>query len=303
MDVSTPADTTGQLSPEAARERYDRDGYLSPIRVMAPDRATALYDDLEALRHAQPERADVAIGPNCHLLFPALWDLAHDARVLDAVAPLIGPNILIWSGQMFAKPAGSGGFVSWHQDSTYWGLTPPDIVTAWIALTPSTVESGCMRVVPGSHTWGQLDHKDGFADDNLLSRGQEVQVAVDEADAHDIVLRPGEMSLHHVRIVHGSKPNRAAHPRFGYAIRYIPTYCRQAHARTFAALARGEDTYGHFDPPPRPDAPLSDAAWAAHAESLRRINAVMMHGAEQDSKIAGYSAGSSPNDQERAVST
>ena len=280
------------LPPAAARARYERDGYLSPIPVMAADRATALFDELEALRATQPDRAQKAIGPNCHLLFPSLWDLAHDARVLDAVEPLIGPNILIWAGQIFAKPAHSGGFVSWHQDSTYWGLTPPDIVTAWVALTPSTVESGCMRVVPGSHAWGQLDHQDSFADDNLLSRGQEVQVAVDDADAVDIVLQPGEMSLHHVRIVHGSSPNRAALPRFGYAIRYIPTTCRQAHARTFAALARGEDTHGQFDQPLRPDAALSEAAWAAHAEAQSRMNAVMMAGAEQDSKIAGYSAGS-----------
>ncbi|MEZ5669371.1 MAG: phytanoyl-CoA dioxygenase family protein [Alphaproteobacteria bacterium] len=290
--AAAPAAATGNPAVAAARARYDRDGYLSPIRVMAADAATALYDALEAQRHAQPDRAQKAIGPNCHLLFPTLWDLAHDPRVLDAVEPLIGPDILIWSGQIFGKPAMSGGYVSWHQDSTYWGLEPPDIVTAWVALTPSTVASGCMRVVPGSHGWGQLEHKDSFADHNLLSRGQEVQVDVDEATAVDIVLEPGEMSLHHVRIVHGSAPNRAAHPRFGFAIRYIPTYCRQARARTFAALARGTDAYGHFDQPPRPDAPLSEAAWSAHAESLARINAVMMAGATQDSRIAGYRAGS-----------
>lgn len=291
MDLSASAAPAAAPIQETPRARYERDGYLSPIRVMEEDKATALFDEIEALRQTQPDRAQTAIGPNCHLLFPALWDLAHDDRVLDAVAPLIGPDILVWTGQMFAKPANSGGFVSWHQDSTYWGLTPPDIVTAWIALTPSTVESGCMRVIPGSHAWGQLDHQDSFADNNLLSRGQEVQVNVDEAEAVDIVLAPGEMSLHHVRIVHGSKPNRAALPRFGYAIRYIPTSCRQAHARTFAVLARGEDKYNHFDRPPRPETPLSDAAWETHAEAMHRLNAVMMHGAAQDSKIAGYSAG------------
>ena len=118
-----------------------------------------------------------------------------------------------------------------------------------------------------------------------VERGEVVEAA-------DVVLAPGEMSLHHVRIVHGSSLNRSPLPRFGYAIRYIPTYCRQSRARTFAALARGEDSYGHFDRPPRPEEALSEAAWAAHAESLRRLNAVMMYGAAQDSKIAGYGAGS-----------
>ena len=79
--------------------------------------------------------------------------------------------------------------MSWHQDATYWGLSAPDVVTAWVAFTPSTVESGCMRVVPGTHT-RQVPHKDTFAENNLLSRGQEIAVDVDEDDAVDVVLRP-----------------------------------------------------------------------------------------------------------------
>ena len=271
-----------------ATDQYDVDGYLSPIKVFEPEVATALYERLEETRQTQSHKADVAFGTNCHLLFPELYDLTVDDRVLDAVEPILGPNILVWSAQIFGKRAHSGDYVSWHQDSTYWGLTPPDIVTAWVALTPSTVESGCMRVVPGSHKWGQLAHDDSFADNNLLSRGQEVQVDVDESQAVDLVLQPGEMSLHHVRIVHGSEPNRADLPRMGLAIRYIPTYCQQSGGRTNAILARGVDTFNNFDRPPRPDAALSEAAWAGQQESVRLMNAVMMSGAARDSKIAGY---------------
>src|SRR4029077_19544658 len=104
----------------------------------------------------------------------------------------------------------------WHQDSTYWGLSTPDVVTAWVAFTPSTVESGCMRVIPGSHLVDQLPHRDTFARHNLLSRGQEVAVEVDETKAQDVVLQPGEMSIHHVRLVHGSNVNRSSHRRIGY---------------------------------------------------------------------------------------
>ncbi len=267
---------------------YAGQGYLAPIRVMPEAAALAVHAALEQVRGLQPDRAEAAFGTNCHLLFPSLYDLALDPTVLRAVEPILGPDILLWTASMFAKPAGSGSYVSWHQDSTYWGLEPPDIVTAWIALTPSTEESGCMRVVPGSHRWGQLDHRDGFAEANMLSRGQEVQVAVDEDRAVDIVLSPGEMSLHHVRIIHGSKPNRAAHPRVGFAARYIPTSCRQRGGRTFAVPARGVDRFGHFDIPPRPDAPMSEAAWAAREEAVRRLNAVLMAGAAQDSRVAGH---------------
>ena len=145
-----------------------------------------------------------------------------------------------------------------------------------------------MRVVPGSHRKGQLAHADTFSGANMLSRGQEVQVEVDEADAHDVVLQPGEMSLHHVRIVHGSEPNRAVWPRVGYAIRYIPTRVRQVGGRTFAIPARGTDRFNHFDVPPRPAADQDEAARAAHRESLERLSNVVMQGAEQESKVAGY---------------
>lgn len=273
---------------DPALERYAADGYLAPIPVMVAESAAALHADLERLLATQPERAEAALGTNCHLLFPALYDLALAPAVLDAIEPILGPDILLWSAGIFAKPAASGKYVSWHQDSTYWGLEPPDIVTAWIALTPSTVESGCMRVVPGSHRHGQLAHADGFAAANMLSRGQEVQVAVDADTAVDLVLAPGEMSLHHVRIIHGSEPNRADHPRVGFAARYIPTRCRQLGGRTFAVLARGRDDYGHFDRPVRPQAPLSDEAWAMREEAVRRQNAVLMQGAAYESRVAGH---------------
>ncbi len=267
---------------------YQQSGFAAPIPVLSVAEADELRNELEELRRANAAEAGHFLGTNCHFLLPRFYDLALSENVLDAVEAVLGPNLLVWSSGFFLKDPGDEKFVSWHQDSTYWGLEPPEITTAWIALTPSLRESGCLRVVPGSHTKGQIRHVDSFSEANMLSRGQEVAVEVSEDEAHDIELQPGEMSLHHVRLVHGSEPNRADYPRIGFAVRFIPTHVRQNGGRTFAVLARGRDDYQHFDTAPRPDAALSSAAWKLHQESLQRINAVLMATAAQESSSAGH---------------
>lgn len=161
--------------------------------------------------------------------------------------------------------------MSWHQDSTYWGLSPPDVVSAWVAVTPSNDENGCMRVVPGSHERDQLPHADTFAADNMLSRGQEISVEVDERQAVSVVLQPGEMSLHHVRMIHGSNANTGSVPRIGFTVRYLPTHVRQVSgARDSATLVRGVDEHGHFELEPTPQADFDAAAVAYHTSMLER---------------------------------
>jgi ectoine hydroxylase-related dioxygenase (phytanoyl-CoA dioxygenase family) len=171
--------------------------------------------------------------------------------------------------------------VSWHQDSTYWGLSSPDVVTAWIAFEASTPLSGCMRVVPGTQAHDQVPHKDTFASDNLLSRGQEIQVDIDDKDAADIVLQPGEFSLHHVRIIHGSEPNNADWDRIGFTIRYVPTYVRQIGGRDSAMLVRGVDEFHNFDPEPRPKADFHPEAVAFHGAMIDRVTRILFAGAPQ----------------------
>jgi ectoine hydroxylase-related dioxygenase (phytanoyl-CoA dioxygenase family) len=204
-----------------------------------------------------------------HLLWPWLADLVRRPVLLDAVEDLIGPDILVWGSNLFVKDAHDPAFVSWHQDSTYWGLSEPAAVTAWVAFSPSTRESGCLRVSPGSHRVDELPHLDNPTANNLLTRGQEVQVRIN--DAIDVVLAPGEMSLHHVRAIHGSNPNRSDDRRIGFAIRYIPTRVRQRAGRDFATLMRGRDAYGHFGPEPVPATDLDPAAVAAHAKIMRVV--------------------------------
>jgi ectoine hydroxylase-related dioxygenase (phytanoyl-CoA dioxygenase family) len=214
-----------------------------------------------------------------HLLFTWLDELVRDDAVLDAVEGVIGPDILCWASGFFTKEAHDPSYVSWHQDLTYWGLEPADIVTAWIALSPSTPESGCMRVVPGSHKQDVLPHTETFAAHNLLSRGQEVQVEVDERQAKDLVVQPGEMSLHHVKLIHGSGPNRADDRRIGFAIRYVPTYVRQtAGAEDSAMLVRGVDVHRHFLEETPPAADLDEAALAEHTAVTARAARILMRG-------------------------
>jgi len=171
--------------------------------------------------------------------------------------------------------------VSWHHDSTYWGLDPDDVVTAWVAFTDATPENGYMQFIPGTHKVEQLPHLDTFHRDNLLSRGQEIAVEVDTSKAVGIALRAGEMSLHHIKLVHGSEPNRSADRRIGLAIRYIPTYVRQTKVRDAAMLVRGTDKYGHFENEPRPRADLDAAALAAHAESVGRQVKALYQGTDK----------------------
>jgi non-haem Fe2+, alpha-ketoglutarate-dependent halogenase len=264
---------------QAQIRRYHEQGYLCPIRVLSPERAAAYRQKLEAAEAANGGPFRGAMKQKPHLLFTWLDELARDDAVLDAIEGVIGPNILCWASGFFTKEAHDPSYVSWHQDLTYWGLEPADIVTAWVALSPSTPESGCMRVVPGSHKQDVLAHAETFAEHNLLSRGQEIQVEVEERDAVDVVLRPGEMSLHHVKLIHGSGANQADDRRIGFAIRYVPTYVRQtAGAEDSAMLVRGVDTYGHFLEETPPAADLDEAALAQHAAVTARAAQILMRG-------------------------
>lgn len=257
---------------------FHNQGYLSPIRIMSEDEAVALRRQLEVVEAGMggPLRGDNRHKP--HLLFPFLADLVRHPRILDAIEDLYGPDLLCWSSSFFIKEAETPSFVSWHQDSTYWGLSSADVVTAWVALTPSTAENGAMAVIPGSHTIDQMPHRDTFDRHNLLSRGQEVAVEVDEAQQVLLTLRPGEMSLHHVRLVHGSSPNPSEERRIGYAIRYIPTSLRQLEGEDSATLVRGTDRFGHFAPEPRPETDMPAAIVERHKEIAARNARILYRG-------------------------
>ena len=268
----------GRLA-EAAIAHYQQHGYYAPIRVMQADEAADIRRQLEAHETAHGVLKG-SMRHKSHLLFTWLDGLIRHPAILDAVESVIGPNILCWSSTFFIKEARDPGFVSWHQDSTYWGLDPADIVTAWVALSESTAENGAMRVIPDTQSLEQIAHRDTFAANNLLTRGQEIAVEVDERKAVMLTLEPGEMSLHHVRLIHGSDPNPSAKRRIGFAIRYLPTHVRQiVGLRDSATLVRGVDRFGNFEPEYPPERDLSDAAVSFHAQIMGDQQKVLMNNA------------------------
>lgn len=194
-----------KLLTEEQVRLYQENGFVCPVRALSADEAgsfLARMTDLEAREENLWARSKV----KPHLLMTWLNDLMRHPKILDAVEDVLGPDVFAWASGHFDKKPRDPGFVSWHQDGTYWGLSEPSVVTAWVALTPSNRQNGCMRVIPGTHKEGQLPHKDTVDSNNLLSRGQDVEVEVEETEAVDLELQPGEISLHHTMLIHGSSP-------------------------------------------------------------------------------------------------
>ena len=269
----------GKMLSPATVERFRETGFHFPAEALTRDEAASYRRRLEACEAASGGPLKGNSRHKVHLLFPWAQELIRHPRILDTMEDLLGPDILCWSTSIFTKEPHTPGFVSFHQDSTYWGLEPKIAVTAWVALSDCPVESGPMRFVPGSHKT-QLSHRDTFHKENLLTRGQEVEAKVDEATAATVVLRAGEMSLHHVMLVHGSGPNDSDDRRIGVAIRYVPTSVRQMKVRDCATLVRGQDRFGHFDLEPAPQADNDPAGIAAHTLAMERQVAALYQGTD-----------------------
>ena len=211
-----------KLTPEQIAG-YERDGYVCPVDAFSTEQARGWRDRLEAFERAEGRKMTRGHNFKPHLLFPWVDEIVHAPEVLDAVEDLIGPDIRLFHLTVWPKDAGTGAYVSWHQDATYFALEPVCHVTAWVALTDAPVEAGCMEVVPGSHKLGQLPHAEMQDPENLLSRGQELAVDVDRTRTAYMPVKAGQFSLHHTHLVHNSRPNRSSDRRIGLGISYIPT--------------------------------------------------------------------------------
>jgi hypothetical protein len=228
-------------------DRYERDGYAYPIRVLSDEQAQHYRARYHAYVDRNRERLAALPANQKYLVlsethFAARWayELVINPRILDAVEAVIGPNILAWGTNWFSKMPGDKAYVSWHQDGTYWNLAPVKVVTAWLALTPSNETNGGLRVVPGTHHQPMLPQRETYAPDNALSRGQEIAVEVDEAQAVCLSLQPGEMSLHHIWIVPRLKREHVIDPahRPGDPLRQPRSEAGQPRKASRAARAR-----------------------------------------------------------------
>ncbi len=256
-------------------DAYRRNGFLPGAPLLTPAEAARYRAECErtcGVEQKSGARRQASNRVKPYILFPWAAELVRHPKILDAVAQLIGPNILAFHTTVWLKEPQSPHFVPWHQDGTYFGLAPFEHVTAWVALTPSTPENGCVQMLPGSHTEGQLGHRDQSDRRAMLSRGQTLNRQIDDARAVDLVLAPGDVSFHHTMTCHRSGPNLSADRRIGVGISYIPPHVRHVgETRLSAALVRGEDAFGHFDAEPRPDADADARAVTAHADALNRF--------------------------------
>ena len=236
--------------------KYQKDGYVFPVPALTAAVAAEVRNEIEGFERRSGLVAGHVIRNKGHLKLKRLYDLIFHDKVLDAVESVLGPDILCWGSSLFVKEGRDPGFVAWHQDSYYWGLEPDDVVSAWIALYPSTLENGAMQVIPGTQKMPPLSHrKSAPKSANMLFTHEELAEDVDESLAIDITLAQGEMSLHHVKILHGSPPNTSPGRRMGYAIRYVAPHVKQRGDVNSATLVRGTDRFGYFakDPVPTRD--------------------------------------------------
>ena len=242
--------------------QYQRDGILFPVRVLLPEEVNkfrAAFEEMETRFGGKLRYAGWL-----HLHFRWAYDLATHPVIVDAVESLLGADVVILSTLLLCKYPRDPDYASWHQDGTYSGTYQTPTASAWIALSDSNAENGCMRVLPGSHQQGMLPHVHTYAEHNILKRGPEIQVKVDESQTKDVCLKMGEMSLHHNNIVHGSDINRSETKRIGFIVRFVTPRFNRASAP--AIQVRGQDDYHHFaylKEPPQDDMDRGIANWTA----------------------------------------
>ena len=261
-------------------EQFKRKGYVFPLDILDGKESADLRRRLEAYEATQGGKLAPGQRAKSHLIFKWLDDLIRDPRILDPIEQLIGPDILCWNTIFWIKDVGSESFVSWHQDTRYWGLSSPDVITAWLALSPASVESGCMRVMPYTHRGEVMPHKDRYHKDNMLTRGQEIAEGIDDKKAVYMPLKTGQVSFHNYRLAHSSGPNRAPDRRIGISMHFMPPDTEQIVGEwDSAALVRGEDIFGNFAPTPVPAKDFDPDAMAFHARAAQAQSEVLYQGA------------------------
>lgn len=226
-------------------EAYRRDGFVFPLEIFSPAEVEGFRGAFESLSEYSPKRFD-----RMHLFFEWAYQIVTHDALLDVVEAILGDDILVYGTLVLAKQPHDLRYASWHQDSFYSDLHLTPSTTAWIALTPSHQGNGCMRVIPGSHRLGALEHEN-VTDPNLLNRrGERIKIDVDESEAVDVVLRPGEISLHESTLVHSSNPNASDEPRIGFIVRFVTSRMRNPNTRLMRV--RGEGDCSHLDLAERP---------------------------------------------------
>lgn len=252
----------------AYKSQFETKGFVSPVNVISAQQA--------AVHRARMEDAEGRLGTihytnKIHTILRSPLELVTHPKLLDVIEEILGPDILLYNSTYIIKEAGSPSYVSWHQDLTYWGLDSDDLVSVWLALSGADEQSGCMRMIPGSHRDRRQKHDISKNDEsNVLYQGQTVN-GVDDGDAAYCPLRPGQASLHHGWTLHSSLPNQSNDRRIGLNAQYIAPHVRQTKLPGFSAmLVRGEDRHQHYANELTPEVDL-DAPAMARLEEMNKL--------------------------------
>jgi non-haem Fe2+, alpha-ketoglutarate-dependent halogenase len=260
---------------------FESKGFISPVTILTEQEAQAYRSKLEDFERESGQPVHGPLRTKPHLLFKWVDSLMRRNEILDCVEDLIGPDILCWNSWFWIKEANTTSYVSWHQDSQYWGLDTSKLVTAWLALSPANEASGCMKILPGSHLSEPMPHVDLYHEDNLLTRGQEI-IEIDESNAVAMPLKTGEMSFHNISIAHASGVNQTDDRRIGLSFHYMPAGTRQINADwDCASLVRGNDKFGYFEESPVPRFDQDPISVAHHKKATDAMRALLFKNADK----------------------
>lgn len=235
-------------------------GYVFPVRIMDSGNIEEIRTTYEAVESRKGKDVPELLSVKPHVLFKWLFQLGTTPKLLDAIEDLVGPNILLTTCAIWPKDARDPRFVTWHQDSAYFGYDPMDVWSAWIALTDSRVDNGCLKYLPGSHKDPEMIHEETHNPQNMLSRGQKILPGqFKESGAIDVELEPGECTFHHFRLAHSSEPNNSDRRRIGILFVFCSTHVKPTNELNSAILVRGEDEFGYWNSDPIPESDLDPA--------------------------------------------
>ncbi len=264
--------------------QYKEEGYIAPIDVLTKDEAEEVKKEIEYIEKKWPNEIE-GLGRNyVHLISPVLDKVSHNSKILDAVESIIGKDILVCGTTLFIKNPDKKGFVSFHQDAKYIGLEPHNWVTGWLAVTDANEENGCMRMLKGSHKKDLKFHDQKFDENNLLTRGQTIEnVPINETTP--VILKAGQLSLHHPTIIHGSGLNKSKERRIGFAIQsYIGTNVDQVLGKIYVQQARGNDTFNFHEHVKRPTELMNENDIITRKKANEELSKIFYSGSKQIGK-------------------
>ena len=266
-------------------KQYDDEGYDAPIDALSKKESKEIRDEIELIEKKWPNELE-GLGRNyVHLISPVFDKVCNNKKILDAVESLIGKNILICGTTLFIKNPNEKGFVSFHQDAKYIGLEPHNWVTAWVAITDANEENGCMRMWSGSHKNDLQYHNQKFDENNLLTRGQTVE-NVPLNETKPVILKAGQISLHHPKVVHGSGLNKSNDRRIGFVIQsYIGTNVKQVLGKMYVQQARVDYTFNYHEHVAKVDQLMNQQGIKIRKKANHELSKIFYSGSQKVGKF------------------